>query len=872
MRYLNLTSHIGLLLTLALLSACATTGEKLEAEGKYEEAMYAYAEAFKKDPTSNETRIRFLQTRQKAADMRFKTGMQFVEKGNHVDALPEFQAAMGIDPTQGRFNQQIEISTRYKDAQGAFTEGTKFEKENKLKDAHRQYIKATELFPDNQEYKTALERIVELRKSKLEGYELHLKSTKPITLKFKDAKIKDVFKILTQLSGINFVFDDGVKDTPISIFLENASFQQALDLLTDMNKLSTQNLNETTALVYQRTPDKSKQYENMMLRTFHLNYMEAKKAINLIRTMVQVRKAYVNEDSNSLVIRDTKDIVDVVEKILDANDMPEAEVVLDVEVIEVSDKNAQNIGLLLNPYNVQVGAFRNGNLMSTTLSAATSTPATTTTDTTGAAPTTTSTSIGNLVNAFNYRSFGAYVTVPNATFNFGKTLTKGEVLSNPKIRVKNKEKAKFNVGTRLPIVTTTVSSGTVSQASVQYVDVGVKLNAEPTIQLNNEITIKLSLEVSQQIGGTQNVSGASVVTIGTRNLDTVLSLKDGETSVIGGLREYRKSNGKNQIYLLSDIPLIGSLFTNSDTSKDKTELILAITPRLVRGVPVPLPGLDSFSSGKEDHPSLTRPMSSFDQEPVFEGEAEPEAAEKQTALPSALIEKKVLAVPALLPPVAQPAQAVEPVQKKTAPVLEQPAKTSEPVPITAPVSVTLTKPATVSKPAPAPLLAPVSKPVPVPAPTPVTATATATASKSAPEEVKRSILQIAAPSSASVGKQFSLDIKVSDVKDLATASFVLGYDPTFLDFVLISEGAFMKSDARSTAFTSKVDRVSGTVTVALAHTKKSSGVSGDGILATASFRAKNQGLATLDFKNSTFTSEKGATINILPFSTAVDIR
>src|SRR6185369_17749918 len=470
MRYLNLSSHIAALLALSLLSACASTAsrtfhaaQKLESEGKYEEAMYSYAESFKSDPTDNKPRIEFLKTRQKAADQHFKQGMALAEKGNYVDALSEFQAAQGIDSTQDRFKQQIDIATRYKAAQLAFQEGRDFEKGSKLKDAHRQYIRAAELFPNNSEYQAALERIIQLRKSKLEGYELRPKSSKPITLKFKEAKIKDVFNILTQLSGINFVFDEGIKDTPVSVFLENASFQQALDLLTNMNKLSTKNLNETTVLVYMNSPEKSKQYDDMVLRTFHLNYMDAKKAINLIRTMVQVRKAYVNEESNSIVIRDTDDVVAVIEKILDANDLPEAEVVLDVEVIEVSDKNAENIGLLLSNYNVQLGAFSGNNLMATTLTGATTIlPAGSTVQP--------SSVVGpsNLVQAFSMKGIGGFVTVPNATYNLGKTLAKGEVLSNPKIRVKNKEKSKFNVGTRVPITTTTLN-GVQSQVNVQYV-------------------------------------------------------------------------------------------------------------------------------------------------------------------------------------------------------------------------------------------------------------------------------------------------------------------------------------------------------------------------------------------------------------------
>ena len=810
MRYLNMIPHIAILLVPVLLSACASTAtrsfktaEKLEAEGKHEEAMYSYAESFKSDPTVNLARIRFLNSRQKAADQHFQQGVFLVEKGNHADALEEFKAAQGIDPTQERFMQRIEISTRYKNAGMAFQEGQDFEKANKLKDAHRQYIKAAELFPENIEYKAAVDRIIQLRKSTLDGYELRLKSSKPITLKFKEARMKDVFTILTQLSGINFVFDEGVKDAPVSIFLENASFQQILDLITNMNKLGTKNLNETTVLIYLNTPEKSKQYDDMVLRTFHLNYMDAKKAINLIRMMIQVRKVYVNEDSNSIVVRDSQDVVAVVEKILDANDMPDAEVVLDVEVIEVSDKNAENIGLLLSNYNVQMGAFSPSNqLLATSLAGATST----TTD-----GTSTPATINNLVKAFSINNFGGYVTVPNATFNFGKTLAKGEVLSNPKIRVKNKEKAKFNVGTRVPITTTTLN-GTVSQVNVQYVDVGVKVNAEPTIQLNNEISIKLSLEVSsilqkETVGADKSTS---VVTIGTRNVDTVLSLKDGETSIIGGLIQRSDNNDKAKVYLLSDIPLIGALFTNSSSSKDKTELMLAITPRLVRGVQVPLPGLASFVSGKEDHPSLVRPMASFDQEPVFEGEAQPKELEMKNGTPVVVPGVPFPGVSGSVPPVTQP------------------------------ITPATAMPATALVPAPIP--------------------------------VGRSLLQIAAPLSTTVGQQFSLDIKIGEVNDLVSAPFVLKYDPALVDFVAIGEGPFMKKDGKPTTFGSMADSVAGTVTVTLGIAPGNSGVSGGGTLATASFRAKKLGLANFAFGKSAFEASLGAALDVLPFSTAVDIR
>ncbi|HBA70952.1 MAG: type II secretion system protein [Geobacteraceae bacterium GWC2_55_20] len=864
MRYLNLTISILLLAAISLLSGCSagtkafSKGQDFETQGKFEEAMYSYAEAFRNDPTMNEYRLRFLKVREKAADQRFKQGVAFAEKGNYIDALTEYQAAQGLDPSQGRFKQKIDSTTLLKDAQVAFLEGRDFEKTNKLKDAYRLYSRALELSPKNSEYQEALSRVTGMRKSKLEGKELSLKSSKPITLKFKDAKMKDVFNILTQLSGINFIFDEGVKDTPVSIYLENASFQQAFDLLTNMNKLDRKILNETTVLVYPRTPDKIKQYEDMVLRTFHLNYMDAKKAINLIRTMIQVKKAYVNEDSNSIVVRDSADIVAVVEKILDANDMPEAEVVLDVEVIEMSDKNAQNVGLLLSNYNVQLGAFSptNSKLMATTLTSATTTSSTT------ATTTDTSATIDNLLRVFTLKGYGGFVTVPNATYNLGKTLAKGEVLSNPKIRVKNKEKSKFNVGTRVPITTTTLN-GTLSQVNVQYVDVGVKVNAEPTIQLNNEITIKLSLEVSsiltkEKIGDASSLT--TVVTIGTRNVETVLTLKDGETSIIGGLIQNTSNNDKTKIFLLGDIPLIGPLLSNSNTSKDKTELLLAITPRLVRGVSVPAPGLASFVSGKEDDPSLVRPMASFDLEAVFDDaskpKTQPKAADKKPAVPAA---KTAPAIPATATRPVAP-QATVPAVAPAVPG----AKTESTAPAVSPAAAKTADGAVpASVPTPATAAAPAKAAVPAPAP--VTAPA-------APVPAQRALLQIAAPASSSIGQQFGIDIKVTGVTDLANASLVLTYDPIFVEFISMTEGPFLKKDGKPTSFSSKADTAGGAVSVSLLRVSGSGGVSGGGVMATAMFRAKNQGPASFAFRNVAFSTANGAAQNILPFSTAVDVR
>lgn len=598
-------------------------GQKLEAEMRYEEAMFSYAEAAKAEPDVAEYRLRFLAAKERAAAQRSAKGDELYAAGKYAEAVAEYQTAAGLNGGQGRFTQKAVRAAQMRDAQAAFVDGNELEKKGKLREAARSYATALEVAPSNKEYRQAALRVAGLRKSRLDGYELQLKSNRPISLRFRDARLKDVFNVVSQLSGINFIFDEGVKDQNVTVQLENATFYQAMDLLAGMYKLGRKTLNETTVIIYPKTTEKVKQYEDMVIRTYTMNHLDAKKAINLIRSIVQVRKLYVNEEANSLVLRDTAEVADVVEKILEANDVPDAEVVLDVEVVEVHDKDSKNLGLLLSDYSVSTAAFSPAGKM---LSPSLFTPS----------PAPTPVDITQLVKAFSMKGFGGYVTVPNAAYNFGKTLTKGDILSNPKIRVKNKEKAKFTVGDRIPIQTTTTANTTTS-VNVQYIDVGIKVNAEPIIQLNNDINIRLNVEVSSVTGRDTAKDGTTLVTIGTRNLETVLSLKDGETSVIGGLVKNSATDNTNKVFLLGDLPLVGPLVSNSTTDKEKTELILAITPRLVRGISVPPVKLASFATGKEDDPTLSRPYASFDLEPEFsadDAKVPAGATAGQTGLPA----------------------------------------------------------------------------------------------------------------------------------------------------------------------------------------------------------------------------------------------
>jgi len=785
----------------AVLTGCAggrtayDKGDQLEKAGSLDEAVVKYAQASIANPGSHEYRLRFLKASEDASRMHFDKGEGYLAKQDYANAFREYQIAIALDPSFERARQQAQLAQKKRDAEQFFSEGKELEKKHRLKEAFRSYRKAEQLDPSRRDIRAAVLALLKSRRPKLDGFELNLKSNKPITLKFRDTRVKDVFSIVTQLSGINFIFDDGVKDQNITIFLENATFQQAMEVITSLTRLGRKVLNESTILIYPKTPEKIKQYEELVVRTFFLNSMDAKKAVNLLRTMLQVKKIYVNEELNAVVIRDVPETVDVAQRILEANDLAEPEVVLEVEVIEVSRTKAEQFGLALSKYAVSLNTLSpEGYWLTDTFSS---------TAARGDAPT--GTNPASLLQTFSWMNFGGYLTVPSATYNFGKTLTNADALANPKIRVKNREKAKFNVGTRVPI-TTTSTTGTTGgySVNVQYVDVGVKLNAEPTIQQNEEITLKLNLEVSQNLGEKTvggEESATTVVTIGTRNLETVLSLKDGETSIIGGLITDAKTNTKGKISVLGDLPLIGPLLSNKNEKRDKTELILAITPRVIRYMPAPEGDAAAFWSGREDDPSMTSPYGSFAEEPEF---PEPPAAAVQPPAPPA------------------------------------------------PLPMALPEP---SQPAPSP-----PQPAAVPAP-------------AQPGEGGGSVnLSIGAPATVAVGQQFNAEIRISGAANVAKAPFRLAFDPAVLEYIGALEGTFLKQGGTKTDFRTSLDRQSGTLEVIMGRAAGSSGAGGAGTLATILFKARKPGYAGLGLQAANFATPTGSSVEVTPYSSAVEIR
>lgn len=569
--------HMVAVLFVALLSGCSAgtafrSGQEYARQGDYDAAVAEFNKATAKRPESHEYRMHLEETRTKAAAEHLRRGRALAAAERFSEAADAFRMTLHFAPSLQIAESELKQIEQRQTVRQLIDEAEGFYQARLFAQARTNLRQALQISPNDQRALALLEQLKKEPVVVMDGIELDVVSGQPINLQFQNANIRDVFKILSTLSGINFIFDEDVRARQVSILLEDVSFPQALELLLKMNDLDKKILNGKNVIIFQKTKDKEKKYEDQVVQTFYLSNIDAKKVVNLLRTMLQLRKIYVHEELNAVIIRDTPAAIKLSQQIIESADRADSEVTYDLELIEVSRTDDLNFGPKLSSYSVQGGL---GEITATG-------------------------GINTINLTSGLSSLESFYSLPTAQFDFLKKKGNAEILANPRIRVKNKEKAKVHIGSREPVVTVTITGTDTRSDNVQYVDVGVKLDIEPNIQLDNTVVTKLSLEVSSVSGRQTTSSGTQVLTITTTNASTALTLKDGERTVIGGLMRDDLSKSRNSIAFLGDLPWVGNLFTSHANNKSKREILLSITPRVVRRVEMPRADVASIWSGGED--------------------------------------------------------------------------------------------------------------------------------------------------------------------------------------------------------------------------------------------------------------------------------
>ena len=474
---------------------------------------------------------------------------QALQTDNIAEAKRKYLEAQALDSNHPRVKDGLKQLEMFEHHQLAIAEAKNLFDEGDYEKAKLKIRPVLLENPSSQDARAVLQAIEEKNfQFQSTPKKLNPKLSKTVTLEFKDAGLQNVFQVISMTTGINFVLDPLVRqDLKASIFVKNASVEEAIDFLLMIHDLRKKVLTDTSVLIY--PANRASQYDDLLLRSFYLNQAEAKQTLTLIKQMIPITEGFVDEKLNMITLKATYNQLRDAERLIVNEDIAEPEVVLDVEVMEVTQSKLTDMGATL-PSSVSVLGASTGGAIT-----------------------------WNELSKLNGTNIGLS---PSLTLNLLRKDGDTNVLANPRIRVRSREKAKIHIGDRIPIQSTTTSGTTAAfvGTTATYLDVGLKLEVEPRVMLNNDVSIKLNLEVSSA----SVPAGASYPTISTRNTATVLMTGDGETQVLAGLINNQSTKSSNKVPGMADLPLVGRLFTDVNSSKSKTEIILLITPHVVRNI------------------------------------------------------------------------------------------------------------------------------------------------------------------------------------------------------------------------------------------------------------------------------------------------
>jgi general secretion pathway protein D len=588
---LNMLYLLIAMLLVATMAGCTADtrylreGHRYADTGDWDKAVTFFQKAHEENPADTEISLMLRRSKFQASQMHLTRGRSYLQQGLFTEAMEEFQISMALNPANIPASKLFAEAQNKLDARHYYKQGQNHIKTRKHSQALEAFQKAVELDPDFKPAGKALSFYEEEKKASAidrPGF----KSDSPVSFKFKNTPIINVFEVLTKLSGINFIFDREMPNSKVTMFMTDVSFDRFIDVLLRTNDLNTVMVNDNTMIIYPDTPQKAREYEDLQIKTFYLSNLEPKKAVSLLAKILKSKDIIANENLNAVIIRGNKEVIEIASRVIEANDGMPAEVLLDVEFLEVTQSLQENLGLTFNE-SLTVGIGESSEDVSGDTDF-----------------------VGN-ISMYSLRRITQkeiILSTPQATLNLLKQDGDTRILAQPKIRVKNAEKASILLGERVPLQSNRRVDSNTGDVTFDFVyyDVGVKLDALPVININDEITLKLTLEVSA-IGENINTPENPQFPIRTRTAQSVLTLRDTETVILGGLIQDDERRAVRKIPLLGDFPAMGSLFSNRDQQDTKRDVLMVITPLVVRSQEIPAGSATEIWSGSQDRWSIDAP-------------------------------------------------------------------------------------------------------------------------------------------------------------------------------------------------------------------------------------------------------------------------
>ena len=790
-----------------LLAGCAAQnayreGQALLAEQKVEAGLAKIQEAILLDPGAVEYRIGYTRAQEGAIHAGIDQAERALAALRYAEAEAAYRRVLQLQPGNPRALaglRLIESAARhdllYQEAELAWTK----------KDGESALARLRTILTANPKHARALalQQVIEENAAKAAKESvLTAAFRKPITIEFRDTPLKTVFEVISRTSGLNFVFDKDIRaDQKTTIFLRNSTIEAAINVLLLTNQLEQRVLNGNSILVYPNTPAKQKEYQALLVKTYYLANSDAKTVAATLKTILKTRDIVVDEKLNLLLIRDSPEAIRLADKMVALQDVPEPEVMLEVEILEVKRSRLQALGVnwpdavALRPLPVDGLTVQN-------------------------------------LRDLNSSTIG--VTVGPVTVRANRLDSDVNLLANPRIRARNREKAKILIGERVPNITSTLTVG-FSSESVTYIDVGLKLDIEPTIYLDNEVAMKVTLEVSNIVDKITTKNGTVAYQIGTRTATSVLRLKDGENQLLAGLISDEDRRTASKLPFLGDIPILGRLFGSHNDEGVKTEIVLSITPRILRNIHRPEAYLAEFDGGTEtSFRGRVDGGGGGGAAPVFGALAPPLAASAPPAAGTAKPGGQVN-------PFAPQAQSGSGLNAQAA--TAQTSTASSPVnPFAPAVEGSTLQPESLSPSAVQPAL----------------------------QAAGSALLLWQGPTQIRVGDTFALQLVMQTDRPVVSVPLAIGFDPRLLQVANVSEGGFLKQGGAQTSFTYRIDP--GGQVLMTATRSGDGGATAPDSLATINFRALAAGAARVELITIAPVASGGLTINAtLPGAHAVTI-
>jgi len=501
----------------------------------------------------------------------YRQGVQAEMNRNYDEAIRQYQKAALEHPNESVYRLAL-VRARLAGSLFYLHEARTLVQQNKKKEAEASYRRCLAIDPQNFMAATELQALLAPPKpakpaDRIEG-PVRLKGAgEALDLSFRnEVSLRSIFQTLGRVAGVNFLYDDTFRDTNLAIDLTGKDLQQAVNFLCVASKNFSRVIDERTVIIVPDNPQKRLQYELNAIRTFYLSNLDASdiqmRLTQMVKTMYKVPVIQVDKNLNSVTIRDTPQVVALAEKLLRSWDKAKGEVLIDVEIMEVSRQKEKNYGIDLSTGALGI-QFNPGSLNED-----------------GFFP---------LGDWSQFTSLANYqMTVPTAMASILAADSDTKIIAQPKIRGVGGEKIEYVVGQKVPIVNSQLAAyaaGGVSNVPItNYTlqDIGITIKMTPRVHLEGEVSLEIDLTVSSIAG--EGVAGIPI--IANRNIKNVVRLKDGETNLLAGLLRDEERISAGGITGLKDLPIIGSLFSATKRRIDQSDVIMTITPHILRKIDI----------------------------------------------------------------------------------------------------------------------------------------------------------------------------------------------------------------------------------------------------------------------------------------------